>query len=101
MLGKQGILSEKEAEVITQGLVSIGDEIEQGKCQFKPGLEDVHMSIESRLIDMVGEVGGKLHTARSRNDQVALDLRLYAREAISGTLVKLREFQQALISLAF
>jgi len=100
MLGKQGILSEKEAEVITQGLVSIGDEIEQGKFQFKPGLEDVHMSIESRLIDMVGEVGGKLHTARSRNDQVALDLRLYAREAISGTLAKLREFQQALISLA-
>ncbi|GAI95170.1 unnamed protein product, partial [marine sediment metagenome] len=63
-------------------------------------LEDIHMNIEARLIEKVGEVGGKLHTARSRNDQVALDLRLFAKEAISETLVKLRQFQQALITLA-
>jgi len=100
MLAKQGIISTKEAEIITEGLASIREEIERGKFQFKPELEDVHMNIEARLIEKVGEVGGKLHTARSRNDQVALDLRLLAKEAISKTLIKLRELQQALISLA-
>jgi len=100
MLAKQGIISLEEAEIIIGGLASIGEEIEQGKFQFKPELEDIHMSIEARLIEKVGEVGGKLHTARSRNDQVALDLRLFAREAISNTLTRLREFQQALVSLA-
>lgn len=100
MLAKQGIISEKEAEIITGGLSAIREEIEQGKFEFKPELEDIHMNIESRLLEKVGEVGGKLHTARSRNDQVALDLRLYAREAISETLDKIRRFQQALIVLA-
>ncbi len=100
MLAKQSIISEKDTEIIIKGLTSIKEEIEQGKFQFKPELEDIHMNIEARLIEKVGEVGGKLHTARSRNDQVALDLRLFAKEAISHTLGKLREFQQALISLA-
>jgi argininosuccinate lyase len=100
MLAKQGIISDKEAEIITKGLASIREEIEQGKFEFKPELEDIHMNIEARLLEKVGEVGGKLHTARSRNDQVALDLRLFAKEAISDTLVKLKEFQRALISLA-
>ncbi|MFC1897433.1 argininosuccinate lyase [Chloroflexota bacterium] len=100
MLARQGIILEKEAEIITNGLASIADEIEQGKFQFKPELEDIHMTIEARLIEKVGEVGGKLHTARSRNDQVALDLRLFTKEAISNTVVELKEFQRALISLA-
>jgi len=100
MLAKQGIISEKEAETIIGGLTSIREEIEQGKFQFKPELEDIHMNIEVRLIDKVGEVGRKLHTARSRNDQVALDLHLFIKAAISETLVRLREFQRALISLA-
>ena len=100
MLAKQGIISQGEAEIITNGLTSIKKEIEQGKFQFKPELEDIHMNIEARLIEKVGEVGGKLHTARSRNDQVALDLRLLAKEAISKTLSKLKEFQEALVSLA-
>ncbi|MFB0559021.1 MAG: argininosuccinate lyase [Dehalococcoidales bacterium] len=100
MLAKQGIISPEEADIINKGLASIAGEIEQGKFQFKPELEDIHMNIEARLLEKVGEVGGKLHTARSRNDQVALDLRLFAKEAISKTLGKLREFQQALISLA-
>ena len=100
MLAKQGIISEEEAKIIIDGLVAIGEEIEQGKFDFKPEREDIHMAIEARLIEKVGEVGGKLHTARSRNDQVALDLRLFTKEAISETLAKLREFQQALISLA-
>jgi argininosuccinate lyase len=99
MLAKQGIISQKEAEAIIGGLTSIREEIEQGKFQFKPELEDIHMNIEARLIDKVGEVGGKLHTARSRNDQVALDLRLFTKEAVAETLVRLREFQRALISL--
>ncbi len=100
MLAKQGIISDKEAKTITEGLASIREEIEQGKFEFKSELEDIHMNIEARLILKVGEVGGKLHTARSRNDQVALDLRLFTREAIADTLDKIREFQQALISLA-
>jgi argininosuccinate lyase len=100
MLAKQGIISDKEAEIITKGLASVREEIERGEFQFKPELEDIHMNIESRLLEKVGEVGGKLHTARSRNDQVALDLRLFAKEAISDTLVRLREFQRAVISLA-
>ena len=100
MLAKQGIISPKEAEIIVKGLTSIREEIEQGKFQFKPELEDVHMNIEARLIEKVGEVGRKLHTARSRNDQVALDLRLFAKEAISDTIAKLKEFQRALIAVA-
>jgi argininosuccinate lyase len=100
MLAKQGIISDIEAETIIGGLTTIKEEIEQGEFQFRPELEDIHMHIEARLLEKVGEVGGKLHTARSRNDQVALDLRLFAREAISDTLVKLGEFQRALISLA-
>ena len=100
MLAKQGIILEKEAEIITEGLASIAEEIEQGKFQFNPELEDIHMNIEARLLEKVGEVGGKLHTARSRNDQVALDLRLFTKEAIGDTLLSLKKFQQALISLA-
>jgi len=100
MLAKQGIISQKEAETIIKGLKSIQREIEKGEFQFKPELEDIHMNIEARLIEKVGEVGGKLHTARSRNDQVALDMRLFTKQAISDTLLSLRKFQRALISLA-
>ncbi len=100
MLAKQDIISAEEAKTIIDGLADIGGEIEQGKFDFKPELEDIHMAIEARLIEKVGEVGGKLHTARSRNDQVALDLRLFTKEAISETLAGLRELQRALINLA-
>jgi len=100
MLARQGIISGKEAEIITGGLTSIAEEIEQGKFRFDPELEDIHMNIEARLLKKVGEVAGKLHTARSRNDQVALDLRLFVKEAISSTLTRVKEFQQALIGLA-
>ena len=100
MLAKQGIISKEEAEIIIKGLASIREEIEQGKFQFKSELEDIHMNIEARLIEKVGEVGGKLHTARSRNDQVALDLRLFAKEAITDTLLGLKKFQQAVVGLA-
>ena len=100
MLARQGIIPAEEARAITDGLAAIGEEIEQGRFQFKPELEDIHMNIEARLIEKVGEVGGKLHTARSRNDQVALDLRLFAKEAIAETLLKLKEFQRALVTQA-
>jgi argininosuccinate lyase len=100
MLAQQKIISQKEADIIIKGLQSIGEEIERGELQFKPELEDIHMNIEARLLEKVGVVGGKLHTARSRNDQVALDLRLFAKEAISKTLAQLRELQRALLGLA-
>ncbi len=100
MLAKQGIISEGEADLITSGLASIRDEIEQGKINFKPELEDIHMTIENRLFEIIGDVAGKLHTARSRNDQVALDLRLFVKEAISETVKRLRGFQQALLDVA-
>jgi argininosuccinate lyase len=100
MLAKQGIISGEEAETLEKGLNSIAKEIEQGKFQFKPELEDIHMVIEARLSELVGDVAGKLHTARSRNDQVALDLRLFTKEAISETLTRLRELQKAIVILA-
>jgi len=100
MLAKQGIIARTEADVIIKGLEAIAAEIEQGKFQFKPEQEDIHMAIEARLIEKVGEVGGKLHTARSRNDQVALDMRLYTKEAIGKTLTALRDFQKALVNVA-
>jgi argininosuccinate lyase len=100
MLAKQGIISAQEAEIIIGGLTAIKQDLKQGKFQFKSELEDIHMHIEARLIEKVGEVGGKLHTARSRNDQVAFALRLFTREAISNTLVGLAGLQRALITLA-
>ena len=100
MLAKQGLISDKDAELIVSGLNSIRDEIEQGKFEFKPELEDIHMSIESRLFEKIGDVAGKLHTARSRNDQVALDIRLFVKEAISETVDRLKGFQLALLDVA-
>jgi argininosuccinate lyase len=100
MLAKQGIISLKEAEIITKGLESIREEVEQGRFQFKAELEDIHMNIEARLLEKVGEVGGKLHTARSRNDQIALDLRLFTKEAVAKTLTSLKSLQRALVGLA-
>jgi argininosuccinate lyase len=100
MLARQGIISAEEAELITKGLSDIKEEIEQGKFQFKPELEDIHMNIEARLIEKIGEVGRKLHTARSRNDQVALDMRLFTRKTISDSLASLKELQQVIITLA-
>jgi argininosuccinate lyase len=100
MLANQGLISKKDADLIIRGLASIREEIEQGKLAFKLELEDIHMNIESRLFEKIGDVAGKLHTARSRNDQVALDLRLFAKEAIGETISKLKHFQLALLDVA-
>jgi len=100
MLAKQNIITDKEAELIGMGLVSIREEIEQGKFQFKAELEDIHMNIEARLTEKIGDIAGKLHTARSRNDQVAVDLRLFCKEAIAETISGLRGLQSALLDVA-
>ncbi|TET37088.1 MAG: argininosuccinate lyase [Dehalococcoidia bacterium] len=100
MLAKQGIISEKEAELIVMGLASIREEIERGILDLRADLEDIHMNIEARLIEKIWVVGRKLLTARSRNDQIALDMRLFAKEAISDTIEKLIELQKALLDLA-
>ena len=100
MLAKQKIIPQSDADTIVKGLEAVRDEIDQGKFEFRAELEDIHMAVESRLIEIVGEVGGKLHTARSRNDQVALDMRLFTKEAVADTLAGLRDTQRALLNVA-
>jgi argininosuccinate lyase len=100
MLWKQGIIPEKDAELIIMGLTSIREEIERGQFKFKEELEDIHMNIEARLIEKIGDAGAMLHTARSRNDQVALDMRLFTKEAINETIAGLKAFQRVLLDLA-
>jgi argininosuccinate lyase len=100
MLARQGIINKADSVLIVQGLESIEREIAQGEFKFKTELEDIHMAIEARLMEKVGEAGGKLHTARSRNDQIALDMRLYTREAVAQTTGGIRGLQRALVKLA-
>lgn len=100
MLARQGIISKQDAEKIIKGLKEIHDEIEQGKFIFREELEDIHMNIEAALIEKIGDTGGKLHTARSRNDQVALDLRLYLRDEIKNITALIITLQKVLISLS-
>ena len=83
-LANAGLLTEPERALIETGLRQIGGEIERGEFQFKPELEDIHMNIEAELTARIGPAGAKLHTARCRNDQVALDLRLYLRAEIAA-----------------
>jgi argininosuccinate lyase len=100
MLHKIGLLSSRERDALVRGLEEIRAEIEAGRFRFDPALEDIHMNIEARLTKKVGEVGRKLHTARSRNDQVALDLRMYVKDEIARVTERLRMLQQALVDLA-
>jgi len=97
MLAKVGLISEGECRQIEQGLGEIRREIEQGRFRFSSELEDIHMHIERALIDRIGDVGRKLHTARSRNDQVACDMRLWVREAIDRIDRGLVELQRAFV----
>ncbi len=94
MLAKQRIISAQDTRKIVRGLRSIQREIESGRFAFSPADEDIHMNIERRLIEKIGPVGGKLHTARSRNDQVALDLRLYVQEEVQRIIESLRALEQ-------
>jgi argininosuccinate lyase len=97
MLAKVGLISADECQKIKQALEQIRLEIEQGKFAFRAELEDIHMHIERALIDRLGDVGRKLHTARSRNDQVSTDLRLWVRDAIGQIDHRLMEVQQSLL----
>ncbi len=100
MLAKQGIISQDDAAQIIQGLTAIEKEIREEKFPWDPALEDIHMNIESRLHQLIGAAAGRLHTARSRNDQVAVDLRLYTKETIFDLVRGLRGVQSALLGLA-
>ncbi|MCX7724102.1 MAG: argininosuccinate lyase [Thermodesulfovibrio sp.] len=100
MLHKQGIINDKELKQILTGLSEIEKEIKEGKFQFKTELEDVHMNIERALIEKIGSAGAKLHTARSRNDQVATDLRLYLRKKIQEIIEQLKELEKTFLFLA-
>ncbi|MBI4184869.1 MAG: argininosuccinate lyase [Proteobacteria bacterium] len=100
MLARQGIIGRADAEAIVAGLDRIQHEIEGGTFQFKTELEDIHMNVEARLAELIGEPAGRLHTARSRNDQVATDLRLWVREALDALASALRDLQHRLIDKA-
>ena len=100
MLAKSGILSEDDANAIAEGLDTILSEIESGGFAFSAALEDIHMNIESRLRDMIGDAAGRLHTARSRNDQIATDIRLFLRDAIDALDEDVAALQRLLVDKA-
>jgi argininosuccinate lyase len=100
MLAKQGIIAAEDARAIARGLDTILSEIEGGKFKFKRALEDIHMNVESRLAELIGPAAGRLHTARSRNDQVATDFRLWIRATIEAIDDALAAYQRALAEKA-
>ncbi|GJE28652.1 argininosuccinate lyase [Methylobacterium organophilum] len=100
MLGRQGILPAADVAAIEEGLKSVQAEIESGTFVFKRELEDIHMSVESRLTEIVGPAAGRLHTARSRNDQVATDMKLWVRDTLDGLDEQVADLQKALAETA-
>ena len=100
MLAKQGIISKSDAAEIRRGLEAVQAEIAEGRFTFSRALEDIHMNIESRLKELIGAAAGRLHTARSRNDQVAVDFRLYVRDTIDHLDAQMKALQQALAEKA-
>ena len=100
MLGRQRIIPAADARAIVRGLEEVRREIEQGRFPWRDELEDVHTNVEARLAETIGEAAGRLHTARSRNDQVATDLRLYAMRACDRAAGAIRSLQRALVALA-
>ena len=100
MLAATGIISPNDAEAIGEGLLTVLSEIESGEFRFQTALEDIHMNVESRLKELIGEPAGRLHTARSRNDQVATDFRLWVRDACDRTVAQLQDLQRTLLDRA-
>ena len=100
MLGATGILPKADADTLIDGLQSILDDLDSGKLQFDPACEDIHMFVEQVLTERLGDVGKKLHTARSRNDQVALDLRMYLREQCDTISAQVKTLIEALVDRA-
>ena len=97
MLAKQGIIDDNDATAITNGLQEILQEIEDGSFEWRPELEDIHMNVESRLHEKIGEAAGRLHTARSRNDQIALDIRMFAKDAINEVIDAIHDLRASLV----
>ncbi|MCT8331005.1 argininosuccinate lyase [Albidovulum sediminis] len=100
MLAAQGIITTKDAEAIGEGLLTVLSEIEGGKFTFSTALEDIHMNVEARLKEVIGEPAGRLHTARSRNDQVATDFRLWVRDQADAAIAGLTALSRALVAQA-
>ena len=100
MLGRQGIIQQTDMQAILTGLDEVAADIAAGRVEWSVALEDVHMNIETWLTDKIGLAGKRLHTGRSRNDQVATDIRLYLRDEIDGIASELRRLQQGLLELA-
>ena len=100
MLARQGIIAAQDLADIERGMQQVFEEIESGKFEWQLDLEDVHLNIEKRLTTLVGDAGKRLHTGRSRNDQVATDIRLWLRDTIDDILVLIRQFQENLLVLA-
>ena len=100
MLSRCGILSATDLEAIERGMAQVADEIRAGRFEWSVAREDVHLNIEARLTELVGDAGKRLHTARSRNDQVATDIRLWLRAEIDGLLGLLRAVRERLLDLA-
>jgi argininosuccinate lyase len=100
MLQKTGVITSEDAEAILKGLEAIGKEMAAGAFPFREEFEDIHMNVEARLRELIGPAAGRLHTARSRNDQVALDFRMWVREACDRTLAQIRALQKALVAKA-
>ncbi|HJV96485.1 MAG TPA: argininosuccinate lyase, partial [Albitalea sp.] len=100
MLAAQGIISAEDHAAIQRGMVQVADEIESGRFEWKLDLEDVHLNIEARLTQIVGDAGKRLHTGRSRNDQVATDIRLWLRDEIDALSPLLTQMQRALLDVA-
>jgi argininosuccinate lyase len=100
MLANVGVIKKEDAALMTEGLNRIRREIRDGKFVFTDSLEDIHMHIESRLQELIGDTAAKLHTGRSRNDQVALDIRMYLREAVHGIMGQLHTLKGVLVDLA-
>ncbi len=100
MLARQGIITSNDAQAIREGLLTILSEIESGAFEFSDALEDIHLNIENRLTDMIGEAGKRLHTARSRNDQVAVDFRLWVRGQCDGAIEEITALMRAFVDQA-
>ena len=100
MLAAQGIIEPSDAEAIREGLLTVLSEIEGGRFTFRTELEDIHMNVEARLKELIGEPAGRLHTARSRNDQVATDFRLWVRDQADAAVTGLKALQRALLAQA-
>jgi argininosuccinate lyase len=100
MLAATGVVNAADADAIAKGLDQVKGEIEAGTFSFSRALEDIHMNLESRLADLIGPAAGRLHTARSRNDQVALDVRLWTRDTIDALILEIEALQRALASRA-